>query len=295
MLENLKFPRKFIAWMVMCVRSTSYSIMINGEMIDFFEGKRGLRQGDPLSPFLFTIAMEGLFRMLQRLNKDVGFFYHPKCHRIKLSHIMFADDLILFSSGRNSAVEAILKVVSKFLECSGLSINCQKSNLFLGGMSEAKVAWVEGIIGTKASSLPIRYLGLPLTSRSLSRKDCDILIEKISSRLKCWSNRFLSRAGRRVLVASVLQAMVFYWARVCILPKTVIHAVNAACARFLWCGSSDQKGSHLVKWEVVCRDKVEGGLGLKNIEAMNYAMVIGQMWGKKESRFGLWTEWLDKY
>ncbi|CAM8974862.1 unnamed protein product [Rhodiola kirilowii] len=138
-----------------------------------FPSKRGLRQGDPLSPFLFTIAVECLSRMMQRLNKAVGFYFHSKCQRIKLSHIMFADDLILFSSGRNSAAGAIKEVVSNFLECSGLSINFQKSNLFMGGMSEGKVAWVEGIIGTKASPLPVRYLGLPLTSRSLSRKDCD--------------------------------------------------------------------------------------------------------------------------
>ncbi|CAM9000776.1 unnamed protein product [Rhodiola kirilowii] len=203
MLENLKFPSKFIAWLVMCVQSTSYSIMINGEMFDFFEGKRGLRQGDPLSPFLFTIAMECLSRMMQSLNKAEGFYFHLKCHRIKLTHIMFADDLILFSSGRNSVVGAIKEVVSKFLEGSVLSINFQKSNLFTGGMGEGKVAWVEGIIGTKSSPLPVRFLGLPLTSRSLSRKDCNILIEKITSRLECWSNRFLSRAGRRVLVSSV--------------------------------------------------------------------------------------------
>ncbi|KAL9683288.1 hypothetical protein QQ045_015108 [Rhodiola kirilowii] len=216
-----------------------------------------LKEGDPLSPFLFTIAMEGLSRMLQGLNKAVEFYYHLKCHRIKLSHIMFADDLILFSSGRNSAVGAIQEVVSKFLECSGLSINCQKSSLFLGGMSEATVAWVEGLIGIKAAALPVRYLGLPLTSRSLSRKDCDVLMEKITSRLKCW--------------------------------------INATCARFLWQGNCDKKGSHLVKWEDVCRDKVEGGLGLKNIEGVNYAMVIGQMWGKRESRSSLWNDWLDKY
>ncbi|CAM8944506.1 unnamed protein product [Rhodiola kirilowii] len=111
LLNLLKFPSKFIYWMKMCVQSTSYSIMINGEMTDFFEGKRGVRQGDPLSPFLFTIAMEYLFRMLQRLSKVEGFYFHPKCHRIKLSHIMFTDDLILFSSGRRSVIEAIKGVV----------------------------------------------------------------------------------------------------------------------------------------------------------------------------------------
>ncbi|CAM8945788.1 unnamed protein product [Rhodiola kirilowii] len=295
MLENLNFPRKFIAWMVMCIQSTSYSIMINGEMVDFFEGKRGLRQGDPLSPFLFTIAMEYLSRLLLSLNKAEGFYYHPKCHRIKLTHIMFADDLILFSSGRNSAIEAIKEVVFKFLESSGLSINAQKSSLFTGGMDEAKVVWVEELFGVKSSPLPVKYLGLPLTTKNLSRKDCEILIQKITSRLDCWSNRFLSRAGRKVLVSSVLQSMIFYWARVCLLPKTIIHEVNAICARFLWRGNCDKEGGHLVKWADVCRVKEEGGLGLKNLECMNYAMVIGQLWGNKGRRSGMWFEWLDKY
>ncbi|KAL9667297.1 hypothetical protein QQ045_001648 [Rhodiola kirilowii] len=86
-----------------------------------------------------------------------------------------------------------------------------------------------------------------------------------------------------------------FWARVCLLPKIVIHAVNATCAKFLWRGNYDKKGGHLVKWADVCRDKEEGGLGLKNIECMNYAMVICQMWGEKESRASLWTDWLDKY
>ncbi|CAM8908449.1 unnamed protein product [Rhodiola kirilowii] len=222
MLENLKFPSKFIAWMVMCIQSTSFSVMINGEMFDFFQGKRGLQQGDPLSPFLFTIAMECLSGMMKRLNKTIGFYYHPKCHRIKLSHIMFADDLILFSSGRNSTIGAIKEVVNEFLDCSGLSINFQKSHLFTGGMNDGKVAWVEDAIGTKTSPLPVRYLGLPLTSRSLSRKDCDNLIDKMTARLNSWSNRFMSRTGRRVLVSAVLQAMVYFWARVCILPRSVI-------------------------------------------------------------------------
>ncbi|KAL9677072.1 hypothetical protein QQ045_005299 [Rhodiola kirilowii] len=273
MLYLLKFPSKFIAWMKMCIESPSYSIMINGEMSDFFEGRRGIRQGDPLSPFLFTIAMECLSRMMQRLKKEDGFYYHPKCHRIKMSHIMFADDLILFSSGRQSAVGAIKKVVMQFLSCSGLGINLQKSHLFTGGMGTSKVKWVEEIIGTRVSPLPVRYLGLPLTSRSLSRKDCDTLIEQITARLQCWSNRLLSRAGKRVLVSSVLQAMIFFWARVCVLPKTVIRAVNAACASFLWNGSCGKRGGHLVKWEDVCKSKEEGGLGLKDLDRMNMALV----------------------
>ncbi|KAL9683788.1 hypothetical protein QQ045_021213 [Rhodiola kirilowii] len=240
MLEHLKFPRKFIAWMAMCMQTTSYSMMIKGEMIDFFEGKRGLQQGDPLSPFLFTIAMECPSSMLQRLNRIEGFYFHPKCNRIKLSHIMFADDLILFSSGRPSAINAIK----------------EKSRLFAGGINAGKVSWVEEVIGTKASPMPVRYLGLPLMSRRLSGKDCDSLIEKIT---------------------------------------TVIQAVNATCARFLWRGSGDKKGGHLVKCEDVCRDKEEGGLGLKNIKVMNFSMVINHMWGKKEASKVDWYKLVWNY
>ncbi|KAL9683140.1 hypothetical protein QQ045_014956 [Rhodiola kirilowii] len=129
----------------------------------------------------------------------------------------------------------------------------------------------------------------------MSRKDCEILIDRMTVRLNSWSNKFLSRAGRRVLVSTVLQAMVYFWARVCILPKTVVQAVNSICARFLWKGTCDKRGGHLVKWEEVCRDKEEGGLGLKNMENMNYALVINQMWGNKEGRPSLWTDWLEKY
>ncbi|CAM8975760.1 unnamed protein product [Rhodiola kirilowii] len=273
MLNLLKFPSKFISWIEMCLQSTSYSILINGEMHDFFEGRRGIRQGDPLSPFLFTIAMECLSRMLLKLTKAEGFYHHPKCHRINLFHIMFADDLIVFSSGRNSAISAIKNVVSKFLCCSGLAINCQKSHMFLGSMCKTKSEWAERTIGTSASPLPVRYLGLPLTLKSLRKKDCDILIERNTARLDCWSNRLLSRAGRRVLVASVLQAMVFFWAR----------------------GNSVKKGGHLVKWSDVCKSKEEGGLGLKDLGNMNMAMVINQIWGKVQGRTSLWTDWLEKY
>ncbi|KAL9679993.1 hypothetical protein QQ045_017864 [Rhodiola kirilowii] len=146
-------------------------------------------------------------------------------------------------------------------------------------MNEAKVARVESVIGTKACPLPVRYLGLPLTSKKLSRKDCDNLITKMTARLECWSNRFLSRAGRKVLVSAVLQAMVFF----------------LGVSLFLWKGRCDKKGGHLVSWEKVCRDKKKGGLGIKDIELMNYSMVINQMWGNKDGNTSAWTEWMDKY
>ncbi|CAM8998581.1 unnamed protein product [Rhodiola kirilowii] len=195
----------------MCIETTSFSIQINGEMVDNFEGKRGLRQGDPMSPLLFTVAMEYLSRLLKGLTKAAGFYHHPKCHRVDLKHIIFADGLFLFSNGRCSSIAALKGVLDEFLQCSGLSVNIEKSQLFVAGMNGAKRSWVENLLCTKMSVLPVRYLGFPLTAKSI--------IQRLTSKLGSWCNRFLSRAGRRVFIQSVLQAVVFYWARICVLPR----------------------------------------------------------------------------
>ncbi|CAM8923673.1 unnamed protein product [Rhodiola kirilowii] len=140
MLQELKFSLKFISWIRMCVSSPSFLVLINGEMVDYFEGKRGLQQGDPLSTFLFLIAMEYLSRLLANLDRKAGFYYHPKCHRIYLKHFLFVDDLFLFSSGRPLSIIALKVTVERFLRSSGLSINLAKSQVFVAGIPDNKKA-----------------------------------------------------------------------------------------------------------------------------------------------------------
>ncbi|KAL9689317.1 hypothetical protein QQ045_009701 [Rhodiola kirilowii] len=295
MLVHLKFPYKFISWINMCVQSTSFSIQINGESVGFFEGKRGLRQGDPISPLLFTIDMDYLSRILKGMNKTHGYYHHPKCHRVDLKHLIFADDLFLFSSGRCSSISALKESLDSFLQCSGLAVNSDKSQLFLAGFSEDKKNWIESMVLSPVSDLPVRYLGVPLTHKSISAYDCSIIIQRITGRLNCWSNRLLSRAGRRLLIISVLQAIVFYWARICILPKKVLKAINSICANFLWSGKSTRKGCHLIDWNSVCSEKKEGGLGIKNLDIMNDAMVMNQLWELNKNNMNVWSEWIKAY
>ncbi|KAL9675962.1 hypothetical protein QQ045_004171 [Rhodiola kirilowii] len=205
------------------------------------------------------------------------------------------DDLFLFSNGRCSSIEALKEGLDSFLQCAGLAVNSDKSQLFLAGFSEAKKSWIERLIMAKSSAFPVRYLGFPLTTKNISSHDCSAIVQRLTGRLNCWSNHFLSRAGGRLLIISVLQAIVFYWARICLLPKKVLKAVNSICARFLWSGKASGRGCHLLDWQSACSDKKEGGLGIKNLDTMNDAMVMNQLWDLNKDQLNVWSDWIKAY
>jgi len=98
-LVELGFPLMFVERIMECVTTPKFSILVNGELHGHFPGKRGLRQGDPMSPLLFTLCMEYFSRSLKVLKKDGGFKYHPGCRKLNITHILFADDLLIFSRG----------------------------------------------------------------------------------------------------------------------------------------------------------------------------------------------------
>ena len=112
LLFKLGFPPRFIEWIHAFITSSKYSININGELVGFFGATRGLRQGDPLSPYLFTIIMDDLSMLIsknieaQRLAGN-PFDYHWRCQKTGLTHLCFADDLLLFCGGSFSSVELL--------------------------------------------------------------------------------------------------------------------------------------------------------------------------------------------
>lgn len=110
----LGFPLEFVGWVMSCVTSVSYSILINSFPSKPFLAKKGLRQGDPMSPFLFALAMEYLSRCLGELQMDPNFNFHKKCERLQLTHLMFADDLLMFSRADIGFVQLLFKAFNKF-------------------------------------------------------------------------------------------------------------------------------------------------------------------------------------
>ncbi|XP_074318501.1 uncharacterized protein LOC141655315 [Silene latifolia] len=107
MLKHFNFPPQFQKWVMDCINSTWFSLKINSDTVGFFKGECGLRQGDPLSPFLFVMSLEILSRLLRRIHSQPQVSYHPKCGRLGLNHLIFADDLMLFVRGDVPSVKAV--------------------------------------------------------------------------------------------------------------------------------------------------------------------------------------------
>ncbi|KAI9200109.1 hypothetical protein LWI28_002908 [Acer negundo] len=203
-LAAFPFPPRVIKW-IKALTTPKFSISLNGELVGFFSGKRGLRQG---SPYLFVIAMEVLSKILsKRIADSHSFKFHSKCDKIKLSHLCFADDLIMLCHGSPSSAHVLKAAIDEFSLLSGLLANHAKSNIFTSGLSSTTNQQLINLFGYTVGSLPIRYLGIPIISTKLCLRDCSSLVDKVSGRLYSWLNCGLSYAGRSQLIVSVLSSL----------------------------------------------------------------------------------------
>ncbi|CAN1331277.1 LINE-1 retrotransposable element ORF2 protein [Linum perenne] len=236
-LEGMNLPQQFIDWIRQCLVTSRFSVSINGSSVGYFAGKKGLRQGDPLSPLLFVISMEVLHCLLNRVAMINLYPFHPRCKKLGITHLCFADDLLIFANGSVDGIRKISK--KKFLDSfyllSGLKINPGKTDLFCS-TSVSPMVWgtITNQMGFNIGELPVRYLGVPLISGKLLKADCQVLIDKIVARISSWTARTLSYAGRLQLVKSVLLSISHYWMNIFLLPGMVIKDIEKVCSRFLW-------------------------------------------------------------
>ncbi|GKV39485.1 hypothetical protein SLEP1_g47243 [Rubroshorea leprosula] len=255
-----------------------FSVALNGNLEGYFPGKKGIRQGDPLSPYLFVICMEVLSRLLNKAAQEGNLPYHPNCKKTSLTHLCFADDLLIFTDGSSRAVGELDSILKQFYLVTGLKVNYQKSEIFCCGMPNQVIRELTETYGFKVGTLPVRYLGVPLITGRLTNAALKPLISKITDRINSWSSKYLSFAGRLQLISSVLQGITNFWCSVFILPKRVITAVEAKCSAFLWKGKSIDARGAKVSWSAVCQPKMEGGLGIKPLLSWNNACILRFIW-----------------
>ncbi|KAL0292186.1 UNVERIFIED_CONTAM: hypothetical protein Sradi_6999100 [Sesamum radiatum] len=249
-----------------------------------------------MSPFLFVLVMEVLtLILLQRIEQNGGFSYHWRCDRIQLFQLGFADDLLLFSKADPNSVRLFKEGLTVFAELSGLQANLQKSNLILSRSATPLRDTLLAILDFQEGHLPLRYLGLPLLASRLSVADCRPILQKIEARIRGWDGIVLSFAGRVQLIKSVLSALQVYWAMAFILPKHVIKEIEKRLRNFLWKGSIET-GYAKVSWKQVCRPVNEGGLGIRDIHALNKSLMSRHLWRLiAQERSSIWVNWIFHY
>lgn len=292
-LEAQQFPPMFITWITECISSPRFSIAINRELAGFFEGKKGLRQGDSISLYLFIILMEVLSLLLNKAEADGDFRLHPLCTSPKLTHLLFADDLLVFSDGSRVSTSGIKAVMRKFKDWSGLDTNEAKLEIFYGGYSDIQVSVLSDLSGFRCGEFPTRYLGLPLSPKRISAATLQPFVDRITAKLHSWPVKVLSFAGKVQMISSVIYRMVNLWSSVFVLPKWFYAKVDSLFSGFLWKNSTSSASGARVAWSDICKPKAEGGLSIRKLEEFKMVFRLKRVWLFFSASGSLWVPWLQ--
>ncbi|WMV60256.1 hypothetical protein MTR67_053641 [Solanum verrucosum] len=275
MLVELGFPYKFIQWVMECVTSVSYSLLMNGGLTEPFKGRRGIRQGDPMSPYLIFIAMDYLQRELNQVLIHPQFQFHPRCKKLGVVHICFADDLLMFCKADITSIKLLQAAFVKFSSVSVLQATIEKSSIYMSGVKPEFKLTILQTLGFCEGTLPFIYLGVSLSSKKLTTDQWLPLVEKITQKMKCWSAKLLSYAGRLQWIKSIVFGKKTNWAHVFLLPKKIMKHVESPCRSFLWTGKETISRRALVSWEKICIPKAAGGQNVISLPSNRYGYRSG--------------------
>ncbi|XP_039007413.1 uncharacterized protein LOC120135149 [Hibiscus syriacus] len=294
-LAALGLLEVFRVWIRSCITGARFYVAFNGSLVGVFKGRREIRQRDPLSPYLFILVMNGLSHLINVAAKNGLIRFHPKCKRVSLTHLSFADDLLIFCHGDESSILSVVGVLGVFYELSGLQLNAGKSELFACGVHNDILSKVQAVTGFKLGRFPVKYLGVPLITRKLLAKDYLPLIDKIKSKLSMWSKLRLSYGGRLQLIQFVLFSISNYWCRQLVLPNEVIKQVDQLCMRFFWKGGDIPARGARVSWLQMCWLKSDSGLGLKSLGCWKKVCCFLLIKNILANAGSLWVAWIKEY
>lgn len=290
-LHKMGFHATWISLVMKCVTTVSFSVKLNGKQGAFFTPSRGLRQGDPLSPYLFLLVTEVLSLNLSKAvsgERLQGIKLSRNCSG--LSHLFFADDSLYFLKATVSNCQSLKTILDDFCLASGQTINHDKSSLFFTSNTPSSLKTNIGcIFGIEASTTPGKYLGLP-THWGKSKKEALAYVrDRIKSKLEGWMYVFLSQAGKEVLIKAVAAAIPAYPMNCFRMPVTLCRAINSDIASFWWGKKKDSDNIHWQSWTKLCKAKELGGLGFRDLEAFNLALLAKQCWRIQKNPNSLWV------
>ncbi|KAL6178884.1 hypothetical protein ACLB2K_050401 [Fragaria x ananassa] len=239
-MYEAKFPRTLVKLIMHCVTSTSFQIC---ELTSYFMAKRGIRQGDPLSPYIFVLCME----MLSHLVQCVVEYGHWKSVNAsqsgpRISHLFFADDLMLFAEATDHQAYGLKTCLDNFCVISGQIISYEKSLIFCSPNTPKTMASsISATCGSPLTSDLGKYLGMRLIQSRVNKHTYDAIFDKVQSRLSSWKSKALNMAGRLTLIQSVTSAIPNYAMQTTKFPVSLCDRLDKLNRNFLWGDVDDKK------------------------------------------------------
>jgi len=294
-MGKMAFPTLWRKWMRECVSTATASVLVNGSPTKEFVMKRGLRQGDPLSPFLFLLAAEGLnVLMTSVVNSNLFTGYSIGAHTpTVLSHLQFADDTLLLGVKSWANVRALRAILVLFENLSGLKVNYHKSMLVGINIADSWLQEAASILSCKIGTIPFMYLGLPIGGDARRLSFWDPVLDRLKSRQSEWKSRNLSYGGRLILLKSVLSSLPVYALSFFRAPAGIISSIESILINFFWGGGEDHRKTAWVDWNSICMSKEVGGLGVQRLREFNIALLGKWCWRCLVGREGLWFKVLS--
>ncbi|CAL1402102.1 unnamed protein product [Linum trigynum] len=297
-LKEVGLPSSWIRCIMYCVEQNKMRVLWNNTLSSPITPTRGVRQGDPLSPYLFVLCME---RLSHRI--DAAFHSgHWKPIRLTrngppLTHLFFADDLLLFAEAETRQIRIIKQCLEDFCSSSGQRVNYAKSLMYVSpnvDRSKARLLSERAAIPLKAELG--RYLGIHGIHGRVTSGRYQGLLLRIQKKLAPWKAKRLSLAARLTVSRSIISSLPTYHMHTELLPKGVCASIDRINRNFVWGDEEGRSKLHLVGWEKMILPKSQGGVGLRSVRNANLAMLAKSGWRLLKEKDMLWTQVIrDKY
>ena len=292
-LDRMGFGSRWLSWMKWCFFTASFSVLINGSSAGFFQSSRDLRQGDPLSPYLFVIGMEALSCLINRA-VDGNYLSGSRVANgrgedLSISHLLYADDTIIFCEDDLEQLKFLSWILMWFEAMSGLKINLAKSEIIPIG-PVTNIVELASELGCNIGSFPTSYLNLPLGAKHKALGVWDSIEERYRKRLAAWKTQYISKGGRITLIRGTLSSLPIYHLSLFRMPQKVCARLERILRQFLWGGNAPERKIPLVRWAMMCLEKSKCGIGLKSFSKLNKALLSKWSWRFANDINALWRK-----